>query len=103
MGSFKYLSSGKYESKLIAQFFGIMFGIGLLIWILNYPVVKGSFIFWFGVVMMGIPLYIAIETTGEYGFFNNFCENSSSIVRIILGVLWGLFCFVSHSRSALEH
>lgn len=96
-GSFNNISLGKNESKLIAQFFGVMFIIGLLAWIISYPVVKGSVIFWFGIVMMGLPLYIAIESIGELGLFNNYVENASSFIRITLGVLWGLFCFLCFS------
>lgn len=75
----------------------VMFVAGVLLWLLQAPVVNGSSIFWVGVVLMAIPGYVAAESLGSLGLGANFVKKLPKGVRIIFGVLWVLVCLLIFS------
>lgn len=71
-----------------------MFVAGLSLWLLLYPVVSGSIIFWLGAVLMAIPSYVAAESLGSLGLGANFVKKLPQYARIIFGVLWVVICLL---------
>jgi|GEM_PF-4628007 len=86
------LTENPKTPKIVFLIFPVMFLAGFIIWLLFYPVTNGSFAFWAGAVLMGIPGYAAGESLGSLGLDSNFAKNRSKAGRITFGVFWGLFC-----------
>lgn len=70
------------------------FIIGLCLWVFYSPIVMWSMIFWIGLVTMGIPIYIALESFGELGLSRQFVKRLPRSIRIIYGVIWVLIGMV---------
>ena len=74
-----------------------IFITGFLLWLYLSPIVMGSFVFWFGAVVMAIPGYVALESFGAFGLNAKFVKNIPRFVRILFGVFWALICLLFFS------
>ena len=81
----------------VAAYLTLLFCAGFGLWAYFYPVAIYSAIFWLGVILMGIPIYIAAESIGSLGLNAKFVRKLSKFSRILFGVVWVLCGFAIFS------
>ena len=64
-----------------------LFLSGCMIWYLYIPIEKGSFIFWIGLILIILPVWIAFEGLGEAIFLEKLGKKMARGMRILYGVV----------------
>ena len=72
----------------LAAYLTLLFCLGFGLWVYYYPIAIYSPIFWLGVILMGIPIYIAAESIGSLGLNAKFVKELSRFSRILFGLVW---------------
>ena len=87
-------NEGPKSSKVAIAVLLAMFIVGFSLWLLLYPIVNGSIVFWVGAVLMIVPGYVAAENLGSLGLEANFLKELPRFARMLFGVFWVLLCLL---------
>lgn len=87
-----YLNDEKNESNskmaILALFLSFLSGLGL--WVYKAPVENNTLTFWVGAALIGLPSWAGLESFGSLLFSAQWVKETSTTLRIIIGVIWVL-------------
>jgi len=94
MNKYEWSDDSKAKNRKSIIFIWLSFFFGVVVWLIGFPVYQNTFVFWIGIVLIGLPLVIFSEAIGNFGLSNRYVSRWPKILRIFFGVFWVLLCWL---------